>query len=716
MDGSRRASVRSGQFQMSGRRHSRRAMRLGRPTSWLVLLGLAFSPILPTAGAPSGAAVSSTADAGVQPSLHLQVISALNVVHDAVDRTLAAVATAPSEAQRLQAKATRAWWSGDILRAATFCLVLLMIGAGAEWLYWCYAGKGWRAIAEAAFRREALPPARAAALGLRRAALSAFGATMFVCGVLVPSSLFSWPTEVQASVVAAVLAITVIRIANIASVLILSPHSARLRLVTRPEGSARRLAFALVTLSAALAGGSSVQSLLHGMLNAPGLATIASAASGIVVAGLSLFVLRLWRSAPAPDTKRSSGTVIYPIALTTMVLLCLALHLLGARDIVLTVLLWVAAFVVGTIVWPIVKAYTTAAVGTTRRAAEYRPVLKSGVRIATFGAATVATTAVWNVPLVQLFQSPTITGQLLVRSFNVIVVVLVVDLIWVWARTIIDGKLAAIPTRARADGPDPSARLATLLPLLRKVILVLLFGLAGLTVLSALGIDIGPLLAGAGVVGIAIGLGAQTLVRDVVSGVFYLLADSFRVGEYVGFGEIRGTVEGNSLRFLRIRHHRGAVYTVPFGEIKWLINLSRDWAIMKLEFRVPLETDLALVKRIVETIGAELMADPEIGVHMIEPLESRGVVRTEELNMVLSVRCMTKANEGQFDIRREAYHRIRVAFDEHGIRFADRNVKVEVRAKPGESAKTPRDISLHELSEVLHEVTLNPSSHLDQPQ
>ena len=88
---------------------------------------------------------------------------------------------------------------------------------------------------------------------------------------------------------------------------------------------------------------------------------------------------------------------------------------------------------------------------------------------------------------------------------------------------------------------------------------------------------------GAGVVGNRDpDLGAQTLVRDIVSGVFYLLADSFRVGEYVQFGEVRGTVEGNSLRFLRIRHHRGAVYTVPFGEIKWLVNHSRDWAVMKV--------------------------------------------------------------------------------------------------------------------------------------
>jgi moderate conductance mechanosensitive channel len=712
MDGSQHAGFSSGWCGMSGPRgvatRPCHAMRLGRPTSWLILLSLVLSPILPAAGAPSGAAASSTVDDGTQPNLHLQVISVLNVVHDEVDRTLTAIATAPAEAQRLRAEATRAWWSGDILRAATYSVVLLMIGAGAEWLYWCYAGKGWRAIAEAAAGRQTLPPARAATLGLRRAALSAIGATMFVCGVLLPSSLFSWPTEVQAIVVGAVLAITVVRVASIASELILAPHSARLRLVTRPDRSARQFNFAIVALSAALAGGSSAQSLLRSVLNAPGLATIAAAASGIVVAGLSLLVLHLWRFPHASGNKRSSGAVIYPIGLTTTVLLCLALHLLGAREIVSTALLWVAAFMVGQIVWPLVKAYTAATAGTTRRAIEYRPLLKSAIRIAIFGTATIATTEIWNIPLLQLSRSPTITGQLLIRSFNVIVVVLVVDLIWVWARTIIDSKLAQISARAKADGADPSARLATLLPLMRKIILISLLGLAGLTVLSALGIDIGPLLAGAGVVGIAIGLGAQTLVRDIVSGVFYLLADSFRVGEYIEFGEIRGTVEGNSLRFLRIRHHRGAVYTVPFGEIKWLINLSRDWAIMKLEFRVPFDTDLALVRRIVDKIGAELIADPEIGIHMIEPLESRGIIRTEEFNMVLSVKCMTKANEGRYDIRREAYQRIRDAFDEHGIRVAQGNVKVEARGVPGEPANTPRDISLHELSEVLHEANFGP--------
>ncbi|MGB8841052.1 MAG: mechanosensitive ion channel domain-containing protein, partial [Aliidongia sp.] len=557
------------------------ALARSRPLAWLVLLGLNLLPL------------SAACGAELLPNLHRQIMGISDAVRDDLDRSSAAIHSAPSEARGLQADADRAWRSGEILRATIYGLVLLMIGGGAEWLYWCYAGKAWRAIAEAAaVGRDPLPPARAAILGLRRAALSAFGAVLFASGVLVPSSIFSWPGDVQAGVVSAALAITAIRVTRISAIFMLSPHPARLRLAALPDKSAGRLNLALFALSIVLAAGYATQSLLHATLGAVGLATLISGVSGILAAILTLIVLRFW--VPAPGRRPAA---LRPIALIAMVLLVTVLHLLGAHEIVWTALLWAGAMIVGAMAQTLVEAFTTTIPQAPRQASEYRSVLKSGVRIVTFGAAAAATAIIWNIPLLQLSQSDTLVGRSLARAFDVIVVMLIADLIWVWARTIIDGKLSAIPARTRENGGlAPSARLATLLPLLRKVILVVLIGLVGLISLSALGIDIAPLLAGAGVVGIAIGLGAQTLVRDIVSGVFYLLADSFRVGEYVEFGEIRGTVEGISLRFLRIRHHRGAVYTVPFGEIKWLVNLSRDWAIMKLEFRVPFETDLALIK------------------------------------------------------------------------------------------------------------------------
>ena len=103
-----------------------------------------------------------------------------------------------------------------------------------------------------------------------------------------------------------------------------------------------------------------------------------------------------------------------------------------------------------------------------------------------------------------------------------------------------------------------------------------------LMALSALGVEIGPLIAGAGVVGVALGFGAQTLVRDIISGMFFLLDDAFRIGEYIQAGNYKGTVEGFSIRSVRLRHHRGPVYTVPFSLLGAVQNQSRDWVIDKI--------------------------------------------------------------------------------------------------------------------------------------
>ena len=125
---------------------------------------------------------------------------------------------------------------------------------------------------------------------------------------------------------------------------------------------------------------------------------------------------------------------------------------------------------------------------------------------------------------------------------------------------------------------------------------VLLATVAVLMVLSGLGVEIGPLIAGAGIFGVAIGFGSQTLVKDVISGVFYMLDDAFRVGEYIQSGSYKGTVELFSLRSVKLRHHRGPVFTVPFGALGAVQNMSRDWVIDKFMIRVPFDTDVKKVK------------------------------------------------------------------------------------------------------------------------
>ncbi|MEM1200860.1 MAG: mechanosensitive ion channel domain-containing protein, partial [Pseudomonadota bacterium] len=142
------------------------------------------------------------------------------------------------------------------------------------------------------------------------------------------------------------------------------------------------------------------------------------------------------------------------------------------------------------------------------------------------------------------------------------------------------------------------SRLATLLPIFRNFLLITVVTLAGMIVLAELGVDSAPLCAGAGVVGLAVGFGAQTLIRDVFSGAFFLMDDAFRKGEYIDLGEVKGTVEKISIRSFQLRHHNGPLNTVPFGEIRFLKNFSRDWVMMKLKLRVTYDTDVEKVRKL----------------------------------------------------------------------------------------------------------------------
>jgi moderate conductance mechanosensitive channel len=172
--------------------------------------------------------------------------------------------------------------------------------------------------------------------------------------------------------------------------------------------------------------------------------------------------------------------------------------------------------------------------------------------------------------------------------------------------------------------------------------------------------------------------------------VFYLAEDAFRIGEYISIGATRGTVEGIAIRSLKLRHHRGPIHTVPFGEIKQLTNYSRDWIIMKLEFLLAFDTDLNKVKKIVKAIGKELEAHPELGHAILEPIKSQGVRRMEPTGMVVGLKFMATPGSEVYMLRREVYQRVRDAFVEHGIQFARPQVMI---ATPGDAplSATSRD-------------------------
>lgn len=308
--------------------------------------------------------------------------------------------------------------------------------------------------------------------------------------------------------------------------------------------------------------------------------------------------------------------------------------------------------------------------------APYRNLLERGAAIVTALAGLYLLLWRWRVPLAG-------DSSVLARGMEVFIVGFLGYMAYSAVRITIDRK---IEDERPEDGVEHSemeiggtgeSRLATLLPIFKNFLLITIVVIASMIALSELGVDIGPLFAGAGVIGLAVGFGAQTLIRDIFSGAFFLIDDAFRKGEYVDIGDVKGSIEKISIRSMQLRHHRGALHTVPFGEIKHVTNYSRDWAIMKLAFRVTYDTDVERVRKLIKKLGQELLEDPEYGPMFLDPLKSQGVLAMEDSAMIVRVKFKTRPGE-QFLIRKKVYSSIRELFEREGIHFAHREVTVRV--------------------------------------
>lgn len=275
------------------------------------------------------------------------------------------------------------------------------------------------------------------------------------------------------------------------------------------------------------------------------------------------------------------------------------------------------------------------------------------------------------------FMQTEVVTRLIGGVFQGIIVLIVADFLWQLAKVaILQREAEALQFTTDPEQRARNSRLRTLLPILRHTVAVLIAIVAVLTVLAGLGVAIGPLIAGAGIFGVAIGFGSQTLVKDIISGVFYLLDDAFRVGEYIQSGSYKGVVEGFSLRSIRLRHHRGPVFTVPFGSLGAVQNMSRDWGKDKMLITVPFDTDLEKVRKIAKKIGQTIMEDPELGPAIIEPVKLKGVEQVTENGLVLGLGMMFKPTGEQTMIRRRAYAMLHKAFAENDIEFAKPVVQV----------------------------------------
>ena len=235
--------------------------------------------------------------------------------------------------------------------------------------------------------------------------------------------------------------------------------------------------------------------------------------------------------------------------------------------------------------------------------------------------------------------------------------------IWEVVSALIERTLAR---HAAADGGLQSPRMLTLLPLCRNIVRIVLVVMVTLIALSELGIDIGPLLAGAGVVGLAVGFGAQTLVKDVITGAFILIENTLAVGDWVDLGSHSGTVEAMTIRAVTLRDLEGTIHVVPFGEVSSVLNYNRDFGFTVVDVGVAYREDVDEVFKVLKEVGEDLQSDETFGPSILEPLQVMGLNNLGESSVDIRVRLKTKAMT-QWAVRRELLRRTKKAFDERGI-------------------------------------------------
>ncbi len=600
----------------------------------------------------------------------------------------AAVPRLPQEAERAGSLLSQEIQSRPAFDVILLVLGFLGLGAGAEWIFrWATASAGERIVSHPVGTANE----RVRMIGWRLA----FGlahVAIFALGSIGAFLVFDWPPLLRRIVLAYLVAALLLRLALLVSRILLSPQAVghhdpeALRVIPMDTPAAWFWHRRLVLFVGWFAFGWATVELVRTLgFSADGRRLIA------YVLGLGLLAIAVgavWRwPASAAFGPETSNRPSRHHVLGTWLLSLYFVLLWG---------LWVAGLI-GLFWLLVVAAVLPQAVKITKASARHllRPLetadpthnhelgavyLDRGIRALLIVGAALFLAWVWGIDWGEMTSRDTVVTRLVRGVLSSIVILLIADLLWQVVKTQIDHRLSRLHSEA-APGSEEAlrqARVRTLLPMFRMAAFIVLATVAVLMALSSLGVEIGPLIAGAGIFGVAIGFGSQTLVRDIISGIFYLLDDAFRVGEYIQSGSYKGTVEKLGFRSVKLRHHRGPVFTIPYGQLGAVENMSRDWVIDKMTINVTYDTDLDMAKKVIKQVGKELAADPEFASNIIEPLKMQGVEQFGDFAIQLRMKMMTRPGE-QFVIRRKAFGMLKKAFDENGLKFAFPTVQVAGR-------------------------------------
>ncbi len=298
--------------------------------------------------------------------------------------------------------------------------------------------------------------------------------------------------------------------------------------------------------------------------------------------------------------------------------------------------------------------------GLEARANRYLPVLRRVLRGVVYVVSAVFLLQAWGMESFDWLTSD--AGLALMgKVLNVAFILLIALVFWEGFSLYIERVLGKL-----ADQGSSRARMRTLLPLVRNAVLVVLVLFIGMIVLSEIGINIGPLLAGAGVIGLAIGFGAQKLVQDIITGLFILVEDTMAVGEVVRLGDHTGVVESMSLRSVRLRDLSGSVHTLPFSEVGTILNLTKDFSYYLTEVGIAYREDVDHVIDVLKDLGEDLQADERYGPLILAPLEVLGLDKFADSAIIIKARIKTEPAK-QWMVGREFNRLMKIRFDELGI-------------------------------------------------
>lgn len=228
---------------------------------------------------------------------------------------------------------------------------------------------------------------------------------------------------------------------------------------------------------------------------------------------------------------------------------------------------------------------------------------------------------------------------------------------------------------SRLDDREAAKRAETLGRVFRYLVAVVVSLIAGMLVLDQLGVSVAPILGAAGVVGLAVGFGAQSLVKDYFTGFFLLLENQIRQGDVVKLGDHAGLVEEVTLRYVQLRDYDGNVHYVPNGEITTVVNMSRGFSQAVMDIGVAYREDVDEVMAVMRRVGQQMRADEAFGPRIIDELEIAGVDNWADSAVIIRCRFRTMPLE-QWGVRREYLKRLKAAFDAEGIEIPFPHVTV----------------------------------------